>query len=148
LSTTGPGTSCRTSAASAASFHPHFDGGVLAELQRLAAAGTIRVLDFLLVHRGDDDVIRILEIEDLPPAQASALGHVGQGTAGLLSQQDAGLVAEGLVPGSAAAVLAIEHLWVTGLRDALIDAGADVAVTYRVPAVVVDEGYAAQPVGG
>jgi hypothetical protein len=127
--------------------HPNFDGGVLTELQRLAAAGTIRVLDFLVVHRVDDDKARVLEIEDLAPEQASALGYVDRGTSGLFSEQDAGLVAEGLMPGSAAALLAIEHRWAVGLRDALLEAGADLAVTYRVPPVVVDEAYAAQPVG-
>jgi hypothetical protein len=33
---------------------PRFDGGVLAELERQAASGTIRVLDAMILLKGED----------------------------------------------------------------------------------------------
>ncbi len=45
---------------------PRFDGNVLAELERQAASGTIRVLDALILLKGFDGVVYTLDLEDLP----------------------------------------------------------------------------------
>jgi hypothetical protein len=129
------------------------DERFLSQLHRLAADGAIRILDFLLVRRGTDDTVRLLEIGDLPLAQAQALGVVdGAGRAGggplaaegLFNARDGRLVADGLSPGTAASLLAIEHRWQIGLRDVAGDVGARIAGTYRVPPEVVEEAYEAR----
>jgi uncharacterized membrane protein len=55
---------------------PKFDGSVLEELRRLAGEGTIRVLDAMVVAKGDDGAVEKLDIEDLPPEEAAALGFI------------------------------------------------------------------------
>ena len=45
---------------------PRFDGGVLAELERQAASGTIRVLDAMILLKDDDGECYTLDLEDLP----------------------------------------------------------------------------------
>lgn len=122
--------------------NPNFDGSILAELRKLADQGTIRVLDFLLVYRAEDGAPSILQIEDLPPEQAEALGFVDSPGGGLFNEQDGQLIVAGLAPGTAAGLLAVEHVWVVGLRDALRKVGADMAVAQRMPSTVVDEAYA------
>ena len=47
-----------------------------------------------------------------------------------------------MVPGSAVVALAIEHTWALALVNALWQAGVDVALNIRVPALVVDEAFA------
>jgi hypothetical protein len=47
-----------------------------------------------------------------------------------------------MVPGSAVLALAIEHTWALALVNALYEAGVDVALNFRVPALVVDEALA------
>ncbi len=47
-----------------------------------------------------------------------------------------------MVPGSAVVALAIEHTWALALVNALYQAGVDVALNFRVPALVVDEAFA------
>lgn len=122
---------------------PAFDGSVVGQLAELAQAGIIRVLDAAVVSLGEDGVRRSVDIEDLPAEQAGVLGYVDTGSRGLFDADDIGALFEGLVPGTAAAALAIEHLWAAGLVDAISKVGGELALEMRVPAAVVDEAFAA-----
>ena len=121
---------------------PRFDGGVLAELERQAASGTIRVLDAMILLKDQDGRCWTLNIEELPPEDAAALGFIETGTRGLFDSEDAETLFEGMVPGSAVVALAIEHTWALALVNALYQAGVDVAMNFRVPALIVDEALA------
>jgi hypothetical protein len=122
---------------------PKFDGSILVELERLAAAGTIRVLDALVLMKMEDGTQATLDIEDLADEDKAALGFVETGTRGLFDSEDAATLFEGLAPGSAVVALAIEHAWAVGLENAIIGAGAEVAMNERIPAVAVDAAFAA-----
>jgi len=121
---------------------PRFDGGVFAELERQAKTGTIRVLDAMILVKDDQGRPWALNIEELPPAQSAALGFIETGTHGLFDSEDAETLFEGMVPGSAVVALAIEHTWALALVNALYQAGVDVAMNFRVPALIVDEALA------
>jgi len=121
---------------------PRFNGGILAELERAAETGTIRVLDAMLLFKDDAGECWRVDIEDLPEEQKLALTFVETGTRGLFDSDDAGVLFEGMVPGSAVVALAIEHRWAIDLVNAVFDAGVELAFQYRVPAIVVDEAYA------
>ncbi len=122
---------------------PRFDGSILAELARLAQAGTIRLLDALVLATDEHGVRLSLNIEDMPFEERSALGFIETGTRGLFDAADAELLFEGMVPGSAVLALAIEHNWARGLVQSLWDSGAEVALNYRIPAPIVEEAIAA-----
>ena len=121
---------------------PRFDGGVLAELERQAASGTIRVLDAMILLKDDRGEVFHLDLEDLPAEDAAAIGFIETGTRGLFDYEDADTLTEGMVPGSAVVALAIEHTWALALVNALYQAGVDVALNFRVPAPIVDEAFA------
>jgi hypothetical protein len=121
---------------------PRFDGGVLAELERQAASGTIRVLDAMILLKDEQGGRAALNLEDLPPEQLAAVGFIETGTRGLFDSEDAETLFEGMVPGSAVVALAIEHTWALALVNAFWQAGVDVALNFRVPALVVDEAFA------
>ena len=121
---------------------PRGDGAVTAELVKLAQAGVIRVLDAAVVAVGEDGVRRSLDIEDVPPEEAAILGHIDTGSRGLFDADDVADLLEGLTPGTAAAALAIEHVWAVGLTQAIHDVGGELALEIRVPAVMVDEAFA------
>ena len=121
---------------------PRFDGGVLAELERQAASGTIRVLDAMILLKDESGVRLSINLEDLPPEDAAAMGYIETGTRGLFDSGDADTLWEGMVPGSAVVALAIEHTWAIALVNALYQAGVDVALNFRVPAPIVDEAFA------
>jgi hypothetical protein len=126
---------------------PRLDGGVFAELERQAAAGTIRVLDAMILLKDDQGGVARLDLEDLPADLAAAVGFIETGTRGLFDSEDAETLIEGMVPGSAVLALAIEHTWALALVNALYQAGVDVALNFRVPALVVDEAFASLGVG-
>src|SRR5512139_3198716 len=121
---------------------PRLDGGVFAELERQAAAGTIRVLDAMILLKDDQGGVARLDLEDLPAELAAAVGFIETGTRGLFDSDDDETLIEGMVPGSAVVALAIEHTWAVALVNVLYQAGVDLAFTFRVPAPIVDEAFA------
>ena len=121
---------------------PRFDGSILAELERQAATGTIRVLDAMILVKHESGVRATLHIEDLPPDQRAAVGFIETGTRGIFDAEDADTLFEGMVPGSAVVALAIEHAWAVALVNAIAASGAEVALNFRVPAPIVDEAFA------
>jgi hypothetical protein len=88
---------------------PRFEGGVLAELERQTASGTIRVLDAMILLKDEEGKCWGLDLENLPPEEAAALGFIDTGARGLFDSEDADTLFEGMVPGSAVVALAIEH---------------------------------------
>ena len=122
---------------------PKFDGSILAELARLADTGTIRVLDAMVLVMDADGTALGLDIEDLAAEDKAMLGFIETGTRGLFDAEDAATFAEGMVPGSAIVALAIESAWAVPLMQAFEDAGADVALHTRIPAVIIDEALSA-----
>ncbi len=83
-----------------------------------------------------------IDLEDLPPERGKQLGFIETGTHGLFDAADAATLFEGMVPGSAVVALAIEHTWALALVNALWQAGVEMALNFRVPALVVDEAFA------
>jgi hypothetical protein len=70
------------------------------------------------------------------------VGFIETETLGLFDEEDAEIFYEGMVSGSGIFALAIEHVWAIDLANAIVDAGAQVALNYRVPVTVVDETFA------
>lgn len=123
-----------------------FEGRIAEELARLSEVGQIRIIDAVFVLRDGDDV-SVLSVSDLDDDQRTELrsavgalvglgvgggeGAVAGAALGASIDADAPTAAETvaaalvdeLPDGSAALVLAIEHLWAIPLRDAVRGAG-------------------------
>lgn len=121
---------------------PSFDGSILAALEQQVSNGAIRVLDAMILLKDADENCWRLDLEDLPEADKASLGFIETGTRGLFDSDDADTLYEGMVPGSAIVALAIEHAWAVDLVNAVYAAGVEVALQFRVPAIVIDEAYA------
>ena len=129
--------------------HPDFHGEVIAELERLHASGTVRVIDSIVVYKDADGELEVEHLSNLTQQQAIELGSkigalIGLGIEGeegaeagaeLGAEQAA---AEGIdvfsgaeewdvladIPDdSAAALILLEHHWAVPLRDAIARAG-------------------------
>lgn len=124
---------------------PKFDGTIFAELERQAASGTIRVLDAMVLFKDDTGQCLRVDLEDLPPELAAAVGFINTGTRGLFDSEDALALFEGMVPGSAVFALAIEHVWAIDLVNAIAANEVEVALNLRIPAPIVDEAFASLP---
>jgi hypothetical protein len=100
---------------------PHFDGSVLAELDRLSEAGVVRLVDLLVVSRADDGSLETVEghLEGRGELAAALLSGDGQAD----QEADTWSLAD-LVPEAGLAVVAlIEHVWAGPLSVALRSAG-------------------------
>lgn len=115
-----------------------FDGRVLAELERLVEAGTISIIDGLVVKRDTDGDLTIVEIEEVDDDDLAVLAGLDD-PVDLISDEDVEELAQGLEPGDAAAVLVFEHTWAVPLRNAIVESGGRLAAQLRVPGAVVDE---------
>jgi len=117
-----------------------FDGSILPELERLVSAGTISIVDGVVVRRAAEDEIEILELEEMSDdAAITALAELAHAIDGLLNDEDIETLADALPVGGAAAVLCFEHTWVKPLRDAIAAAGGELLDTVRVPGEVAQE---------
>ena len=67
--------------------HPNFHGEVIAELERLRASDTVRVIDALAVYKDSDGELEVEHLSNLTEAEAVELGTkigalIGLGIAG------------------------------------------------------------------
>lgn len=118
----------------------NFSGTVLYELMKLVDTRAVTIIDGVFAVRGADGSLDTIELADAeagtPLAKLSELiGEAG----GLVSDEDIIAIADGLEPGSSAAILVFEHTWVIPLRDAIIASDGYLLDTVRVPGPVIDE---------
>jgi hypothetical protein len=106
---------------------PSFSGEVLAELTRLRERGVVRLVDVLLVERGEDGTFHTLEP---PPGSDPDLGQIaaellggGEEAGGDQAPGETWSLADAVPPGGVAAVALIEHLWAAPLVAAIGRAG-------------------------
>jgi hypothetical protein len=109
----------------------NFDGQMAAELVRLSDAGTIRVLDLLILQKAVDGSVDAYEIDETDAAgEIRALEtHVSE----ILAADDVAHLAAAMEPGSVAGVLVWENTWAAPFASAARRAGGQLIATGRIP---------------
>jgi hypothetical protein len=110
----------------------NFTGEIAEEIVRLVDAGTIRVIDMIVIAKeadGSIDAVESSDADDLGP-----LAAVEAGLAGLLAEDDVALLAATMEPGSVAGVLVYENLWAAPFAAAARRAGGVLIADGRVNA--------------
>ena len=109
----------------------NFTGEMAAELVRLSDAGTIRVLDLLILQKAADGSIDAYEIDETDAAdEIRALEtHVSE----ILAADDVEHLAAAMEPGSVAGVLVWENTWAAPFASAARRAGGQLIATGRIP---------------
>ncbi|HET6548101.1 MAG TPA: hypothetical protein VFG79_06595 [Solirubrobacter sp.] len=128
--------------------HPEFHGEIVAELERLRASDTVRVVDALAVYKDAAGALEVEHLSNLTDDEAIELGSkvgalIGLGIEGeegmamgalagaeasadgvhIFSEQDEWDVIDDIPIDSAAALILLEHHWAVPLRDAIARAG-------------------------
>jgi uncharacterized membrane protein len=128
--------------------HPQFHGEIIAELERLRASDTVRVIDSLAVYKDANGELEVEHLSNLSEDEAIELGSkvgalIGLGIEGeegmeagavagaeaaaegvnVFSDEEAWDVIEDIPNDSAAALILLEHHWAVPLRDAVVRAG-------------------------
>ncbi|HEV8105438.1 MAG TPA: DUF6325 family protein [Gaiellaceae bacterium] len=109
----------------------NFTGEMAAELLALVDAGTIRVIDILILTKNEDgtvDAMELSDIDELGPLQA-----VEAELAELLAEDDVAHLAAAMDPGSTAGVLIWENLWAAPFASAARRSGGQLIANGRIP---------------
>jgi uncharacterized membrane protein len=150
--------------------HPDFHGEIIAELERLRASDTIRVIDSLVVYKGADGDLEVEHLSNLTEQEAIEVGSkigalIGLGIEGeegaeagaiegaeeveaaggvnIFTEEEGWDVLEDIPNDSAAALVLIEHHWAVPLRDAVLRAGGfRISDGFISPLDLVDIGLA------
>ncbi|GAA3867888.1 hypothetical protein GCM10022381_09180 [Leifsonia kafniensis] len=109
----------------------NFTGEIADELVRLVDAGTIRVIDILILAKDDEGVIEAMELSDIP--ELGALHTIEAELAELLAEEDVVNLAAAMEPGSIAGVLVYENLWAAPFASATRRAGGQLIANGRIP---------------
>ena len=104
-----------------------FSGAMADELKKLMDSGTVRVLDLLMVTRGEDGTVAVAELREHDESEVGELRSLEADLSLVLALEDVEQIGADLEPGSAAAVLVWENTWAGPVRigDSPFRRGAD-----------------------
>jgi hypothetical protein len=109
----------------------NFTGEMAAELVALSNAGTIRLIDMLVLVKNDDDSVDAMELSDLD--DLGELQTLEAELAELLAAEDVDNLAAAMDPGSTAGVIIYENLWAAPFASAARRAGGQLIANGRIP---------------
>src|SRR3982751_491918 len=109
----------------------NFTGEMAKELIALVDAGTIRVIDVLILTKNDDGTVDAMELSDIE--QLGELQAVETELAELLAAEDVAHLAAAMDPGSTAGVLIWENLWAAPFASAARRSGGQLIANGRIP---------------
>ena len=109
----------------------NFTGEMAAELAALAEAGTIRVLDVLILTKDNDGSIEAFEIDDLDAVDelVALEGEIAE----ILAAEDVAHLAEAMENGTTAGVIVWENRWAAPFASAARRAGGQLIASGRIP---------------
>ena len=109
----------------------NFTGEMAAELAALAEAGTIRILDLLVLQKDDEGSIATFEIDDLDAV--SELVALEAQIAEILAAEDVAHLAEAMENGTTAGVIVWENTWAAPFASAARRSGGQLVASGRIP---------------
>jgi hypothetical protein len=109
----------------------NFTGEIAAELVNLVEAGTIRLIDAIVLTKDHDGSVDAMELSDA--GDLGALVELEAQLAELLAADDVMNLANAMEPGSVAGVLVYENLWAAPFAAATRRAGGQLIANGRIP---------------
>jgi Family of unknown function (DUF6325) len=107
------------------------DGAAAQALADLVEAGTIRLLDLLVVHRGTDDTVSVIDVDGQGD---TAFLQFSGARSGLIGDDDVAQASDAMSPGSTAALIVFENMWAAPFVAAVRSHGGEVVASQRIPA--------------
>jgi hypothetical protein len=111
----------------------NFSGEMASELKALIASNTIRVLDLVIITKGEDGSVEAGELRDADDSEVGELRGLERDLAILLAEEDIEELGADLEPLSAAAVLVFETTWAAPFGSAVRRSGGELVTTGRIP---------------
>ena len=109
----------------------NFTGEMAAELVSLVDAGTIRLIDALVLTKNDDSSVDAMELSEV--GELGGLQEIEAEMAELLAEEDVVHLAAAMEPGTTAGVLIWENLWAAPFAAAARRSGGQLIANGRIP---------------
>jgi hypothetical protein len=109
----------------------HFTGEMASELAALVEAGTIRVLDVLILQKDSDGSVEAFELNDF--AAVDDVRALEGELAEILAADDVEHLAAAMEPGATAGVLVWENRWAAPFASAARRSGGQLVASGRIP---------------
>ena len=109
----------------------NFTGDMARELVKLSDAGTIRVIDILILTKDEDGNVSAAELSDVD--ELGELQQIEAQLAEMLAEDDVVNLAAAMDPGSTAGVLIWENLWAAPFAAAARHSGGQLIANGRIP---------------
>jgi hypothetical protein len=107
-------------------------------LMDLVERGVIRLLDLLVVHKGEDGSVDVLELTD-PLVESGGFSYFAGASSGILGDDDVREAAEAIAPGMVAALIIYENRWAAPFVAAVRNSGGELVASARIPATDIIE---------
>jgi hypothetical protein len=120
----------------------NFSGEMARQLSNLLDRRLVRIFDIVVIEKGVDGRIEVLELADR--AEGDPLRAFDVHVAAVLTEADLRAIAESVVPGSVAGVVVWENSWAAPFASSVRRAGGQLIASGRIPiqaivAVLEDE---------
>src|SRR5580765_3614431 len=119
-----------------------FSGEIVPAIKELQDAGTIRVLDLVIISKDGDGNVTGIELSEASPEQQAALAVLGVESRNLLGQEDIEDIGAALDPNSTAGLMIWENVWAAKFVQSLRDADGILIANGRIPAPLIEEALA------
>jgi hypothetical protein len=116
-----------------------FSGAILPEIKKLVDAGTIRVLDLVIITKDEEGNVAAVEASEASPELAASLSALGIEGKNLLGQDDFEDIGEALEPNSTCGLMVWENVWAADFAKSLRDADGILLGQGRIPAAFLEE---------
>jgi hypothetical protein len=113
----------------------NFTGEAADELLALVEAGSIRLIDMLVLEKNEDGTVEAMELSDL--GDLGPFQTLEAELADFLAADDVAHLAVAMDPGSIAGVLVYENLWAAPFASAVRRAGGQLIANGRIPAQAI-----------
>ncbi len=102
----------------------------------LVERGVIRLLDLLVISKGEDGTVEGVELTD-PAGPGAGLAYFASARSGLLGEDDVNEAGAAMTPGTVAALIVYENAWAAPFVGAVRNSGGEVVASARIPAADV-----------
>ena len=116
-----------------------FSGKIVPELLDLAERGIVRFVDIVFIQKDEDGNARTIELNDLEPEAYEMFVPMGEHVSSLFTNDDLEIAARKLPNKSAAMLVLWENLWISNLRQAIVDAGGVLVERAQIAPEIVEE---------
>jgi hypothetical protein len=116
-----------------------FSGEIVPAIKELQDAGTIRVLDLVIISKDGDGNVTGIELSEASPEQQATLAVLGIESRNLLGQEDIEDIGAALDPNSTAGLMIWENVWAAKFAQSLRAADGILIANGRIPAALVEE---------